>query len=120
MAVDLCQKQGGIMSYFVQTNASQHTGENLELTMRLGFALSVAMSSQLTNTVRRSVALEAVQCIEECQKSHRVYDMTVDGEHEFYAGGILVHNCMDAIRYAIGPLIKRESQPMLFMPSRYR
>lgn len=31
------------------------------------------------------------------------------------------HNhVMDAIRYAIGPLIKRESQPMLFMPSRYR
>ena len=31
------------------------------------------------------------------------------------------HNhVIDGIRYAIGPLIKRESQPMLFMPSRYR
>lgn len=31
------------------------------------------------------------------------------------------HNhVIDAIRYAIGPLIKRESQPMLFMPSRHR
>ena len=25
-----------------------------------------------------------------------VYDLTVDGEHEFFANGILVHNCNDA------------------------
>jgi hypothetical protein len=30
-----------------------------------------------------------------------VYDLTVADAHEFYANGILVHNCMDALRYAI-------------------
>lgn len=30
-----------------------------------------------------------------------VYDLTVEDQHEFYAGGILVHNCLDALRYAV-------------------
>jgi hypothetical protein len=31
----------------------------------------------------------------------RVYNLTVAGAPEFYANGVLVHNCMDAERYAI-------------------
>ena len=108
------------MKYSAPISVSHYTGENLESTMRSEFALNVALSSQLTNIVKQSAALEAVQCIEECQRSDRVYDMTVNGEHEFFAGGILVHNCMDAIRYAIGPLIKAQPQSAVFMPSRYR
>lgn len=30
----------------------------------------------------------------------RVYDLTVDGQHEFFASRILVSNCIDAARYA--------------------
>jgi intein/homing endonuclease len=30
-----------------------------------------------------------------------VYDLTVEDEHEYFANGILVHNCMDAVRYAV-------------------
>jgi hypothetical protein len=30
---------------------------------------------------------------------HPVYDLTVDGCHEFFANGILVHNSMDQMRY---------------------
>jgi hypothetical protein len=30
-----------------------------------------------------------------------VYDLTVDGEHEFFANGVLVHNSLDAARYVI-------------------
>lgn len=29
-----------------------------------------------------------------------VYDLTVEDQHEFFAGGLLVHNCLDALRYA--------------------
>lgn len=46
----------------------------------------------------------------------RVYDLTVDGQHEFFASRILVSNCIDAARYACeawrkpAPLkIKREA-----------
>jgi phage terminase large subunit len=28
-----------------------------------------------------------------------VYDIMVEGEHEYFANGILVHNCIDAMRY---------------------
>ena len=35
-----------------------------------------------------------------------VYDLTVNGEHEFFANGILVHNCIDALRYALDGEIK--------------
>lgn len=31
----------------------------------------------------------------------RVYDLTVDEAHEFYANGVLVGNCADAFQYAI-------------------
>lgn len=30
-----------------------------------------------------------------------MYDLTIDEHPEFYASGVLVHNSMDALRYAI-------------------
>ena len=30
-----------------------------------------------------------------------VYDLTVDGPPEFFANGVLVHNCLDSTRYAL-------------------
>ena len=30
-----------------------------------------------------------------------VYDLSVEGEHEFFANGILVHNCWDALCYTM-------------------
>lgn len=33
-------------------------------------------------------------------KEH-VYDLTVECAHEYFANGILVHNCMDSIRYSL-------------------
>lgn len=37
-------------------------------------------------------------------RKERVYDLTVEDCHEYFADGVLVHNCMDAVRYAIGSL----------------
>ncbi len=34
-----------------------------------------------------------------------VYNLTVAGAHEYYANGILVHNC-DALRYVVSSLPK--------------
>ena len=34
----------------------------------------------------------------------RVYDLTVEGQYEYYANGILVHNCIDPIRYGFDRL----------------
>lgn len=40
-----------------------------------------------------------IVCWRKC-KAH-VYDIEVEDMHEFFANGILVHNCMDATRYVI-------------------
>ena len=40
-----------------------------------------------------------VVTVRELGQSKRVYDLTVQNHHEFVAGGVLVSNCIDAIRY---------------------
>ena len=41
-----------------------------------------------------------------------VYDLTIDGEHEYFANGVLVHNCIDASRYyVLGELLGRILRP---------
>lgn len=39
--------------------------------------------------------------IRNTKRREDVYNLLVEGKHEFYANGILVHNCMDALRYAL-------------------
>ena len=54
-------------------------------------------------------ALESVIRLSAIEPSGRqpVYNLTVEGEHEFYANGVLVHNC-DALRYLCGPFTAPE------------
>ena len=35
----------------------------------------------------------------EIEESQIVYDLMVNECHEYYANGVLVHNCLDALRY---------------------
>ena len=37
----------------------------------------------------------------------QVYDLTVEDAHEYFANGILVHNCMDSLRYAVYTKLNR-------------
>ncbi|MGE5333208.1 MAG: hypothetical protein ACM3N4_00780 [Nitrososphaerota archaeon] len=39
--------------------------------------------------------------------SQAVYNLTVAGTPEYYANGVLVHNCMDATRYALHTALGR-------------
>jgi hypothetical protein len=41
-----------------------------------------------------------VETVRAAGRSQRVYDLTVEEHHEFVAGGVLVSNCIDALRYA--------------------
>lgn len=36
----------------------------------------------------------------------RVYDIQVEGNHEYFANNILVHNCSDAVEYMVSELLK--------------
>lgn len=46
------------------------------------------------------------------EKPADVYNLTVDAAHEFFAGGVLVHNC-DALRYLAINLGAGPSFPIL-------
>lgn len=50
-------------------------------------------------TPRRSAAAVHVEHVKPAGNA-AVYDLTVEDAHEFFANGILVHNSMDATRYA--------------------
>lgn len=52
----------------------------------------------VNSTVIPTVRLRRLD-VEEVSTPQRVYDLTVEGDHCYYANGLLVHNCMDSIRY---------------------
>jgi phage terminase large subunit len=93
-----------LMSASVQTPVNQSGEEDKRKTILSNNALSAQKISQLTNIqnlspVRLVAALPLLQKI-------KVYNLTVDKEHNYFANGILVSNC-DAIRYALEPYIKK-------------
>ena len=44
-----------------------------------------------------TVKLNRIEEIE--PQENNVYDFMVEDTHEYFANGVLVHNCIDAIRY---------------------
>ena len=89
-------------------NVKVNGGETTDLTMKNEFANGAGnLLSQTTiqkQNVVQSFVVQDLQVIEE--KSEEVFDIQVEEMHEFFANGILVHNCMDAGRYAVFPSIK--------------
>lgn len=52
----------------------------------------------------QSIAIKTVKLRRldvEKRSKKTVYDLTIKDSHEYFANGVLVHNCMDAIRYAV-------------------
>lgn len=91
-----------------RTNANQHGGERQGLITNLGNVNIASQSSLSTDTQNKNfVAVHAVNKIKE-NKLHDVYNLMVEDCPEFFANGILVHNC-DALRYAIATDIYENS-----------
>lgn len=88
---------------FVQTHVNQHIGGSKDTTMLLEFASFVMVNSQQINTQRKRHVQGLVLQNIELKKagSDFVYDLTIEDQHEFFAGGILSHNCIDATRYML-------------------
>jgi hypothetical protein len=63
------------------------------------FARLSASSSaaQPVKTPNQNIAL--VKQVTNTRTMRHVFDLTVEGEHCYYADGILVHNCTQALRY---------------------
>lgn len=77
--------------------------KNTTSTTEKGLAPIAVQNSPLTNTARQPVVHKVVvQSIGGyCVGKKQVYDLRVNGCHEYFANGILVHNCLDAMRYGI-------------------
>ena len=110
------QKLGSIVLKRVMLNIE----EIVRLTMKLGsvlFAVNRLVSIDLAKQKR--VAKNAVYVVCCCQEKTKrdVYNLTVDEVPEYFANGILVHNCMDAIAYAC---LSRPFSPMRAKPPKRR
>lgn len=84
--------------------ASQNGAETKALTTWSVFVQSVALNLLSIATQSRSIAASRVplSIAGRCE----VYDISVD-DAEFFADGILVHNCSDTLRYACIDLLRR-------------
>lgn len=85
---------------FVPITASLHgDAEATPMTLRES-ALSVETRFGQTNTVKQNSVPVSVVRVRALKNTATVYNLTVDDVPEYYANGVLVHNC-DAIRYGL-------------------
>lgn len=91
---------------FAQMLANQHSGDLPGVMTKKELASFVEMNSWLTNTQRHRLVPDRVVAVTPMQIESDVYDITVEGQHEFFANGLLVHNCIDAARYGLEPVMK--------------
>ena len=74
------------------TCATHESAELLGSTTRPEHALSAGVNSSVTNIANPKLALSAVQAI--CEASEAlVYNLTVADAPEYFANGVLAHNC---------------------------
>ena len=45
-----------------------------------------------------------------------VYNLEVEDAHEFFANGVLVHNCLDALRYLVAWLVEPMTTEEVWSP----
>ena len=107
----------------VQTSARLHTDITQELTTKCGNANGAVENLLQTNTVEHGtvakVAAESILQASEIKKIEiiseniaSVYDLEVEDMHEFFANGVLVHNCIDTARYyVLGELLGKIMKP---------
>jgi hypothetical protein len=101
--------QSAIVINSAQTLANQHGGDNSISTMKKGLAQFAASPFLSINTATRKLVPVRVQTVSARKKPATVYDLAITGQNEFFANGILIHNCLDAARYSLSGYITRGS-----------
>lgn len=85
---------------FVATTVEQRQDAAPVSMMKLAPANDAAKSSPSTSTKRHGTAPVHVVAVFATTEKMPVYNLTVEGAHNYFANGILVHNC-DALRYLV-------------------
>ena len=102
--------QKKVIQNSAQTIVSQNTGEIADLIIKNGYANCAEEHLSPTSIQKRNfVQKRAVMKIcRESKGERNVYDFEVDSVHEYIANGVVVHNCIDAVRYvALNHLAER-------------
>ena len=82
---------------FVQIVVNQNLEENKELTIYYE-PVNAVNNSKLINIQKLNIVqVNAVKTLD--QKNIKVYNLNIEDCHEYFANNILVHNCMDSLRY---------------------
>ena len=102
-------KPSAAATCFALANARLHGAGQAGWMTWSAFVQYVGQFLNETNTPELLLARERVQTVTAARTANRVFDIEVCGQHEFFASGILVHNCIDAVRYALEPLMKNGS-----------
>ena len=101
-----CLERLGTKTSFAQTLASQRPGEIAGSMMRTGYAEDATKYSGAAAMTGNGFALASVSSLRNSGMRAPVYDLSVEGEPEFIASGIVVSNCTDSLRYALDGYIK--------------
>ena len=78
----------------------RHLGVPVVPMMKPASARCAEECSLVTGTTRRGVVEKRVLHVCGVSKKQPVFNLTVDGEHEYFANGVLTHNC-DALGYDV-------------------
>ena len=97
------EREHSALANSVPITVNPNGAEIITSTMKCESVSYAGKSLLSTNTAGYNSAVEAVVCdIVVLNESYKqVYDIEVEEAHEFFANGILVHNCIDAIRYVV-------------------
>ena len=97
------EQKHSVFQNSVQINAKANGEEIRDLIMKKGHASTVVRPSLQTNIAKNDFVVESVAKSISTLKEYEqpTYDIEVEDMHEFFANGILVHNCIDATRYVI-------------------
>ena len=97
------EQKHSVFQNSVQINAKANGEEIRDLIMKKGHASIVVRPSLQTNIAKNDFVVESVAKSISTLKEYEqpTYDIEVEDMHEFFANGILVHNCIDATRYVI-------------------
>lgn len=88
------------------TNARALGGVLRALTTSTEYVPGVERNFGLTSTPRLHVVPDRVRRVFVEQTKQKVYDIQVADAHEFFANGVLVSNCLDALRYGLVHIYK--------------
>lgn len=86
-----------------RSSSLRSTALSAEISSPSKSASSTKQSSAEEHAERAILDADTVRLVARSlrEKPEPVFDLTVENHHEFFAEGILVHNCQDALRYSL-------------------